>query len=481
MPFRPSARAAVRVFATGLALVLAACGGGGGGGAPQEIRVRVLHLAADAPRVNVLVDGNIVRASLDYKTGTGFLSVTSERAYDFAVDAILPSGNERILDLQDRSLAASTEYTIAAVGLAGDEDLAAVEFDNPISDVPGGQWRVQLVHAVPAAAVTPAVVGRVNVFITDATADLSTAAAAAVLDYREVSGQLLNPSGDYRIRITPELDRGNVIFDSGVITFAAGRDLVVAVVPNTIPGASPVSLVADNGAGQPQIFDAATPVNVRAVHLSANTPEIRVVADPDTTGSPDVDLTAAFASGLPYPEFTAYRTVPPDRYTVRATEFATPATQAFSFTQTYVLGSRVSVLLVGRKASGTTASSQAPVTLFESVRPIANVAQLRFVNASSEEPRVDLYVLASDQPISGQFPAATGISLGAATAYLQFTPGENYVVKLARANTTTEVAAAGVNLKGRGAVTLFARDQLGGTTPVVELLEEIVLEGDDPD
>jgi hypothetical protein len=480
MPFRPSARAAARVFATGLALVLAACGGGGGGGAPQEIRVRVLHLAADAPRVNVLVDGNIVRASLDYKTGTGFLSVTSERAYDFAVDAILPSGNERVLDLPDRSLAASTEYTIAAVGLAGTEDLEAVEFDNPISDVPGGQWRVQLVHAVPPEAVTPpAVVGQVYVFITDATADLVTADPAATLDYRQVSGQLLNPSGDYRIRITPTTDRSNVIFDSGVITFAAGRDLVVAVVPNTIPGSSPVSLVADNGAGQPQIFDAATPVNVRAVHLSANTPEIRVVADPDTTGSPDVDVTAAFASGLPYPEFTAYQTVPPDRYTVRATEFATPATQAFSFTQTYVLGSRVSVLLVGRKASGTTASSQAPVTLFESVRPIANVAQLRFVNASSEEPRVDLYVLASDQPISGQFPAATGISLGAATAYLQFTPGTSYVVKLARANTSTEVAAAGVNLKKGGAVTLFARDQLGGTTPVVQLLEEIVLPGED--
>jgi hypothetical protein len=106
------------------------------------------------------------------------------------------------------------------------------------------------------------------------------------------------------------------------------------------------------------------------------------------------------------------------------------------------------------------------VTLFDSVRPIANVGQLRFVNASSEESRVDVYVLASDQPISGQFPSATGISLGAATAYLQFTPG-NYVVKLARANTTTEVAAGGVVLSSGTAVTMLARDQVNGGTPVV--------------
>jgi hypothetical protein len=467
MPFRPRARAATRLFAAGLALVLAACGGGGGGGSPQEIRVRVLHLAADAPRVNVLVDGNIVRASLDYKTGTGFLSVTSERAYDFAVDAILPSGNDRILDLQDRQLAASTEYTIAAVGLAGDESFEAVEFNNPIAEVPGGQFRVQLVHATPPGAVTPpAVVGSVDVFITEATADLGTTAPTATLDYKQVSDRLLNPSGDYRIRITPVGTPGTVIFDSGVITFAAGRDLLVAVVPNTTIGSSPVSLVADNGAGQPQIFDAATPVNVRALHLSANTPEIRLTADPNTAGNPDIDLTTTFPAGLPYLGATAYQTIPPDFYTVRAVEFATPATQVFSFTQTYVLGSRVSVLLVGRKAAGTTASTQAPVTLFDSVRPIANVGQLRFVNASSEESRVDVYVLASDQPISGQFPSATGISLGAATAYLQFTPG-NYVVKLARANTTTEVAAGGVVLSSGTAVTMLARDQVNGGTPVV--------------
>jgi hypothetical protein len=41
------------------------------------------------------------------------------------------------------------------------------------------------------------------------------------------------------------------------------------------------------------------------------------------------------------------------------------------------------------------------------------------------------------------------------------------VVKLARANTTTEVAAGGVVLSSGTAVTMLARDQVNGGTPVV--------------
>lgn len=476
--FRPLATPASNVRACALAraaatlvtaAALAGCGGGGGGPAPQEIRVRVLHLASDAPRVNVLVDGLVIRSALDYKVGTGFLSVTAERTYDFAVDAVLPTGTTRIIDLQDRQLNAATEYTVVAVGTTNVGDafpVEAVEFNNAIAAVPASQFRVRLLHAAPGT-------GSVDIFLTAPDANLATTAPTDTLDYRQFSDQLLVDAGEYRIRITPAGTPGTLLFDSGTLNFAGGRDLLVSAAPNTGLGTAPISVVVDNGAGQPQIFDQSTPVEVRAWHLSPNTPPIQVIANPDDVGDPDIDLTAAFPAGLPYQAVTSYQVIPPDRYTLRAIEAGVlPEVQAFSFSQVFVTGSRISVLLAGRKAEGTTPSTQAPVTLFDSVRRINQVGQLRFVNASPAASPVDVYVLAPNTSITGQFPVARGIALGQSTAYLQLVPG-NYEVKVALANTTTEAAGESFSLANGQATTVVSYNtSADATVTTVDLIVE---------
>lgn len=42
---------------------------------PSQLALRVLHASPDAPKVNIVVDGDAVLEAVDYKTGPGFLSL----------------------------------------------------------------------------------------------------------------------------------------------------------------------------------------------------------------------------------------------------------------------------------------------------------------------------------------------------------------------------------------------------------------------
>ncbi|MBL8223978.1 MAG: DUF4397 domain-containing protein [Chromatiales bacterium] len=445
-------------------LVVAGCGGSGGGGLPNEIRIRVLHFSPDSPRINVLVDNTIVRSGVDYKGGTGFLGVTSERAYDFAIDAILPTANVRILELPQVSLEGGNEFTLVAVGKAANDSVEAVQIPAPINFPGSGQFRVRLLHAVPD-------VGTVDVYLTAPDVDLATVAPAATLDYKEFTDRVEFPAGTYQVRITPEGQPGTVVFDSGSLQFPPGRDLLVGVVTNTGIGASPVSLVLDNGLNQPQVFDRSTGAETRVLHFSPNTPAIRVTADPATAGSADVDLTAAYVDGLPFPEITPYQPLPADTYAVRGFEFAAPTTQVFGIAPLLLPGTQLSVLFTGLKAAGETASTQAAVAIFDNVRPIGKVGQARFINGSPASGPVDVYVLpVGTSGITGQLPISRSVTLGVATAYFQFEPG-NYTVSVATSGTTNVVVADNLALTGGSAFTLLTRDAPGGGTPLGVVVE----------
>jgi hypothetical protein len=444
-------------------LVVAGCGGSGGGGLPNEIRVRVLHFAADAPRINVLVDNTIIRSGVDYKSGTGFLGVTDERTYDFAVDAILPAANVRILDLRGVQLAGGNELTLVAVGKSANESIEAIRIEAPINFPGSGQFRVRLLHAVPD-------IGAVDVYLTDPSADLAAVAPAATLDYKQFTDRVEFPSGTYRIRITPTGTPGTVVFDSGNLDFPPGRDLLVGVVTNTAIGTSPVSLVLDNGLNQPQVFDRSTAAEARVLHLSPTTPPIRVIADPATEGSADVDLTSAYAGGLPFPEITPYQPLPADSYVIRGFEFEPPSPQVFGITPLLLTGSRLSVLFTGLKAAGSVPSTQAAVAIFDNVRPIGQVGQLRFINGSPASGPVDVYVLPVGTSITGAIPLTRGIALGVATTYFQF-ESSNYTVTVTTAGTVNVLVADNVALHPGSAFTVLSRDAPGGGTPLGIVVE----------
>ncbi len=144
--------------------------------AELNVKIQVLHASPDAPRVDVVVDGDAVLENVDFKEGSPFLPL-ADGTYDIAVNAITPGGDVPVIDLAGTPLDADTAYTVIALGLADDllnagpEPLQDLILANPDVAVGAGNARVQLVHGSPSAP-------EVSVFATALDADLKQADAA---------------------------------------------------------------------------------------------------------------------------------------------------------------------------------------------------------------------------------------------------------------------------------------------------------------
>lgn len=109
-------------------------------------RVRVLHGSPDAPAVDVFVGGEPVLEGVPFKTLSGYLELPPGR-YDVAV-APAGAGVDSAVIEASLSLAADTDYTVAAVNRLADIDAAVFVDDN---DGRNGQARVRVVHLSPDA------------------------------------------------------------------------------------------------------------------------------------------------------------------------------------------------------------------------------------------------------------------------------------------------------------------------------------------
>lgn len=80
--------------------------------AAGKARVRLVHVAPDAPSVNVLVNDSLILSNAAYKNVSGFIEVPARR---YTVK--LNSEGQTILERSDIVLEAGKNYTIAAQGL----------------------------------------------------------------------------------------------------------------------------------------------------------------------------------------------------------------------------------------------------------------------------------------------------------------------------------------------------------------------------
>jgi hypothetical protein len=230
-------------YATSL-LVLAACDSNDNDSPPANLpalntTVQVLHASPDAPAVDVVVDGETLLNALDYKDSSGWGS------YSVEVQGILPDGNTTVIGPADLEFAADTINTVVA--LNGVLDIEPVVLTQPSTPVSAGAARVWVLHA--ARNVQDLVMGPVDVFVTAPDAELVGATPLGSFNFKETlpaDGPVELTAGDYQIRVgvgTPGEPEFLLAYDSGTVTLADGADLVIAAVPNTTLGESPVSLV----------------------------------------------------------------------------------------------------------------------------------------------------------------------------------------------------------------------------------------------
>jgi hypothetical protein len=408
----------------------------------------IIHASADAPAVDLELNGQSIASNVDFKQVWPNQLVSSGSA-EITVRGILPGGaRPTVIGPARVALEPQRRYAVLAVGNAA--SIQPLVITREASAVPAGSVRLQVVHAAPAAP-------RVSVYVTALNANLAASAPAGTFSFRESFGPATVPAGEYQIRVTPAGTPGTVVFDSGPVRLDAGADLLIAAVPNTTTGAAPITLLATTPqGGRIELLDRATPAALRVVHASPDAPAVDVVVN-DNFAQPLVPR-------LAFPNFTGFVQVPPATYNVKVTPAGNPGVIAINANLALARGVEYSVFAVGRLAA------IEPLVLTDNRRRVATQAKVRILHASPTAGAVDLYVLAPGAALATATPAFTNVPFKADTGYVSLAGGSYDVVVTPTGSRTPAIGPARITVGNGGVYTIAARDAVGGGVPLGVIL-----------
>lgn len=410
----------------------------------QLTSFKVIHAVSDAP--NVKIDGGpaVQVNGLPFAQSTAKFNVPAGDA-TLAVDALLPgNATARVIGPATLNLLATQTYAVFAVGLAGNSSIEALVVNQPVATLATGNARVQVVHAAASAPT-------VDIHVTAPDAALSSSTVTATLNFKQFTGALTVPAGDYRVRITLPGQPATVVYDSGRIALASGNDLTVAAINNRFAGPSPVSLLAVDANGNvSDIKDSKTTADVRVVHAVSDAPAVDILLN-----------NAKAIPGLEFPDFTGYANLVPGAYNVKVAAAADNSVVVINADLTLNAGSYYTVLATGSLGENTIT----PLVLADNPRRVATAAQIRLVHGSTLAGNVDIYVTPTAN-ISAASPAFSNVPFKAETGYVSLTPGSYVVTVTPAGSKTAAIGPLSLDLAGNKIYTAVARDGAGRTAPL---------------
>ncbi|MEZ6185404.1 MAG: DUF4397 domain-containing protein [Planctomycetota bacterium] len=384
-------------------------------------KVRVLHASPDAPAVDVLVDDAVALAGVPYKAGSGYLDVPAG-ARNLKVNAA--GTTTTVIDVTP-TLDADGVYTAIAVGpLSAIEPLLLVD---DASDPAPGDVRLRVVHGSPTA-------GQVDVYVTAPGDDLSGATPTlAGVSFKDASGFLDVPAGDYRARLTPA-GQPTVVYDSGAVSLAPGSNLTLVAV-DTAAGFSPVSLVALTGDSNTPTLELVDQVaRLRVVHASPDAPAVDALVNG-----------AVVAAGVTYRQASGYLDALAGQTRVQVNP-ANSSTSVIDASLAVLPGTESTVIAVGRVSQ-----IGALVLEDDTTPPAAGNVKLRLVHGSPSAGPVDIYVTAPAASLAGATPTLTNVTFLQASGYLEV-PAGDYRVRITVAGSLAVAIDTGALTLGAGQI-----------------------------
>ena len=434
----------------------------------ETFNIQVLHASADAPPVNVLIDGSPVLSDVDYKAGSGQLALAAG-SYSIAVEGILPGGNATVIGPVSLDFAADTTYSVVALGNVA--DIEPFVFSQPRENPSAGNARLAVLHGAPDA---PAV----DVYVTPPEAILdANSVPVGSFEFKGTIGPAEVPAGNYRIRVTLAGDAETVVYDSGTVALAAGDDFFITALPSTIAGSSPISLVLLTGSGAAELPTADTKAALRVFHASPDTPSVEDTAV-DVVVNDNFDQ--PLVPGLEFEGVAGYVFVDPATYNVKVTPAGNSGVIPIDADLTLAAGEAYDVLAVG------TLATLEPLVLNDDPRQVNTYAKVRIVHAAPAEAAasVDIYVTAPGVDINNVDPTLAAVPFKANTGYIPLPANAEtattYVVTVTPAGTKdAAIGPAEFSFFAGDVVTVVAIDALGGGTPlgVIVRTDSIIANG----
>jgi hypothetical protein len=412
--------------------------------------LRAIHASADAPNVDVAVNGKVALTDVPYKTASSFLSIPAGTT----AIAVEPTGTSNAVLNVSAALTANQKYTAVVVGSAAasapaGQQLQAVLVDDPGNAPAAGNVKVRVVHGAPG-------VPAVDVYVTAPGAALPDTPTISGLAYAAVapgSGEkaLEVAGGTYEIRITAAADQAKtVVFDSGAVPLPADGDLLVTAIPAS--GVSPVSLLAapSNGSASVIVDNRAA---IRVGHLSPNVPAVDVALDVTGGGANALSL-----SNVAFPAVSGYANVATGTYDASVSLASNPSVPVLTLNGAALASnSSTSVFAIG--LLGGTGVQQLKLAAFADDRvPVVGKAKVRVIHLAPDAPPVDVVALGTGGAIAATLTANLAYPDSTASD-LEVAPG-SYTLAVVPTGMQTPVlptpAGVTVSLKSGDVVTVAA-------------------------
>ncbi|UAW98874.1 DUF4397 domain-containing protein [Halopseudomonas nanhaiensis] len=358
--------------------------------------LRVFHAAADAPDVDIYINGTRAIAALPFGEATSFTRVPAEPLTVAVRAAGADSASEPAFETTITPVA-DTAYTVVAYGLLEGSDANAFDLLTIMDDrdTPAeGFFRLFLLHAAVQA-------GPVDVYL-DTEEALGEPVISDFAPGEDTDNYLELPVDSYRVRLTSAGD-DTVVYDSGFVDFENGLSYFVGAIDRE-SGLSPVSLVALlNDPAFVTLEDQRA--LVRAMHLSPDAPTVDVLVDGEPVG-----VTASFR------DISEYLTVLPGTYRIGVAAQNTTSPVAELEVEAEA-GMAYSVLATGLLGgSGNTAFELR--TLVDERSPVeGDNVLVRVIHAAPDAPDVD--VLANGAILAG----LAGVPYFTASDYFEVSAG----------------------------------------------------------
>ena len=394
-------------------------------------RLRVVHLAPDAPAVDVAVDGELAFSKAGYGASTGYAKLDA----GLRQVTVTPSGGVAALLHEKLTLVEGTSYSAFALADGASVSLLSVA-DRPAASQDKAQLR--LLHAVADA---PAVDIR-----------LERPDGPSLFDgvkFKQLTDYVSVDPGNYRL-VLAAAGAPDALINVESVTLAAGK-VYTAIARGTLSGsdATPfvTSLLSDDEQGD-QISDL-TPSKARVmlVHASPDAPAVDAFFD----GSPVSSDPLSFPQASGYLEIAAGKR----RLAINAAGTNTAVIKASPVLEA---GASYSIFAINK------VDKIEPLVLVDKIStPAAGWAHLRFVHLVPDAPKVSVKFRGHD--------VFTHLSFKDATAFTPVPGGTGKLEVVLAADGQTVVTLPHVDLSSGASYTIFARGiaaagKLGATVVV---------------
>lgn len=186
----------------------------------SSAKVRVLNFSPDTESIDVFDNDGTLFNAISYSEASDYNSISTETSKNHEI-TISPTNSFSILSSSSKSFTSKKTYSIFLFDF-GLKASAIFELDDN-SNPSSGRAKLRFVHASPSNK-------NIDLYITSPNARLeNTLPAVESINFKRISDYLENKEGDYQIRVTLKGDK-NVIADSGLISFAAGKIYTVALI-----------------------------------------------------------------------------------------------------------------------------------------------------------------------------------------------------------------------------------------------------------